>query len=33
MPDPSDINFVSDEDFSKKFDLMGENEPKVRDSQ
>ena len=33
MPDPEDINFVSDEDFSKKFDLMGENEPKVRDSQ
>ena len=30
MPDPSDINFVSDEDFSKKFDLMGENEPKIR---
>ena len=30
MPDPSDINFVSDEDFSKKFDLMGENEPMIR---
>ena len=30
MPDPNDINFKSDKDFSKKFDLMSEDEPKIR---
>ena len=29
-PDKDDINFVSDDDFSKKFDLMGDDESKVR---
>jgi len=29
-PDEDDINFVSDDDFSKKFDLMGDDESKVR---
>jgi len=29
-PDPDDINFVSDEIFSKKFDLMGDDEQKIR---
>lgn len=29
-PNPDDINFVSDESFSKKFDLMGDDEQKIR---
>ncbi len=29
-PDPADINFVSDETFSKKFDLIGDDEQKIR---
>ena len=29
-PDEDDINFVSDDDFSKKFDLMGDDESKIR---
>ena len=30
FPDERDINFVSDEQFSKKFDLIGEDIPKIR---
>ena len=29
-PNPDDINFVSDNTFSKTFNLMGQNEPKIR---
>ena len=29
-PDKRDINFISDEQFSKKFDLIGEDIPKIR---
>ena len=29
-PNPDDINFVSDNTFSKSFNLMGQNEPKIR---
>ena len=30
IPDEDDINFISDEDFSKMFDLKGENEITIR---
>ena len=29
-PNPDDINFISDEEFSKKFDLTGEDQAKIR---
>ena len=29
-PEPDDINFISDEKFSKKFDLTGENQLRIR---
>ncbi len=30
-PEPNDINFISDEEFSKKFDLTGYNQVKIRE--
>ena len=30
-PEPDDVNFISDEEFSKKFDLTGDDQVKIRE--